>query len=50
MGKYEPKDSRDVTLKPGHEPGNIKRTGPQEAEVRAEARNRAAEKDDAHQD
>ncbi len=44
MGQYEPDDSRNVTLKPGNEPGNIKRTGPQEDEARAEARKREAEK------
>ncbi|RPF71624.1 hypothetical protein [Aurantiacibacter spongiae] len=37
MGEYEPEDSRDVTLKPGHEPGGIKRTGPQEDEARRTA-------------
>lgn len=44
MGEYEPRDSRNVTLKPGHEPGNIKRTGPQEDEAREEAHKREAEK------
>lgn len=34
MGEYEPDDSRDVTLRPGHEPGGIKRTGPREGETR----------------
>lgn len=34
MGEYEPDDSRDVTLKPGHEPGGIQRTGPREGETR----------------
>lgn len=37
MGEYEPDDSRKVTQKPGHEPGGIKRTGPQEDKVREEA-------------
>ena len=37
MGEYEPKDSRNVTLKPGHEPGGIERTGPKEAEARRKA-------------
>ena len=30
MGEYEPDDSRNVTLKPGHEPGGIQRTDPRE--------------------
>ena len=34
MGEYEPNDSRDVTNKPGREPGGIERTGPREAETR----------------
>lgn len=34
MGQYEPRDSRDVTLNDGHEPGGIKRTGPREGETR----------------
>ena len=34
MGQYEPDDSRDVTLKPGHEPGGLERTGPRESETR----------------
>lgn len=34
MGEYEPDDSRDVTLKPGREPGDIERTGPREGETR----------------
>ena len=34
MGEYEPDDSRNVTLKPGHEPGGIERTGPREGETR----------------
>lgn len=37
MGEYEPRDSRNVTLKKGHEPGDIERTGPKEDEVRREA-------------
>lgn len=43
MGQYEPDDSRNVTLKPGNEPGDIKRTGPQEGKARAEAERREAE-------
>ncbi len=34
MGQYEPDDSRNVTNKPGHEPGGIERTGPREGETR----------------
>lgn len=34
MGQYEPRDSRDVTNKPGREPGGIERTGPREGETR----------------
>ena len=34
MGQYEPDDSRDVTLRKGHEPGGIERTGPREHETR----------------
>ena len=37
MGEYEPEDSRNVTLKPGKEPGGIKRTGPLEDDVRKQA-------------
>ncbi len=37
MGEYEPRDSRNVTLKEGQEPGDIERTGPKEGEVRREA-------------
>lgn len=37
MGQYEPDDSRNVTLKDGHEPGGLKRTGPREDEVRRQA-------------
>jgi hypothetical protein len=37
MGQYEPNDSRNVTLKPGREPGGIERTGPREDEARREA-------------
>ena len=44
MGEYEPDDSRDVTLKPGHEPGGIERTGPKEDEVRKEAEKRDQQK------
>lgn len=43
MGEYEPRDSRNVTQKPGHEPGDIERTGPKEDEVRARALAREAE-------
>ncbi len=46
MGEYEPRDSRNVTQKPGHEPGGIKRTGPMEDEERAKAKKREAEKDE----
>ena len=48
MGEYEPNDSRDVTLKPGSEPGGIKRTGPLEGDARAdaEAKKKADEQDD----
>lgn len=34
MGEYEPGDSRNVTLRPGPEPGGIARTGPREHETR----------------
>lgn len=37
MGEYEPKDSRNITLKPGHEPGGIERTGPREGDARADS-------------
>ncbi|AKM08574.1 hypothetical protein [Pelagerythrobacter marensis] len=37
MGEYEPNDSRNVTLQPGHEPGGIERTGPREGETRDRA-------------
>jgi hypothetical protein len=42
MGEYEPNDSRDVTLKPGHEPGGIERTGPREGETREGTKNEGA--------
>ena len=38
MGEYEPDDSRDVTLRQGHEPGGIERTGPREGETRTDER------------
>ena len=41
MGEYEPDDSRDVTLKPGHEPGGIERTGPKEDKMSKDAQKRA---------
>ncbi len=44
MGQYEPNDSRNVTNKPGHEPGGIERTGPREGETRDEDQ---ARRDDA---
>lgn len=44
MGEYEPDDSRDVTLKPGHEPGGIERTGPHEQETREDARSEPGER------
>ena len=34
MGKYEPDDSRDVTLGPNTAPGEPPRTGPREGETR----------------
>jgi len=34
MGEYEPNDSRNVTLKDGHAPGEPPRTGPREGEAR----------------
>ena len=37
MGEYEPKDSRDVTLKPGTEAGGLERTGPREEKARQQA-------------
>ncbi|QZH75931.1 MAG: hypothetical protein JY451_04960 [Erythrobacter sp.] len=52
MGEYEPDDSRKVTLEPGHEPGGIKRTGPQEDGARrvALARERAKERGERAED
>ena len=51
MGEYEPRDSRNVTLKKGDEPGDIERTGPKEDEVRREALAREkAEKEKAKND
>lgn len=46
MGEYEPRDSRNVTQKPGNEPGDIARTGPREDEARAKAKAREAEDDE----
>lgn len=34
MGEYEPNDSRNVTLKPGHVSGEPPRTGPREEQAR----------------
>lgn len=36
MGEYEPNDSRNVTLKDGHAPGEPPRTGPREGQTRIE--------------
>lgn len=44
MGEYEPNDSRDVTQKPGHEPGGLDRTGPREDAARREAEKREQQK------
>lgn len=49
MGEYEPKDSRNVTQKPGNVPGEPPRTGPREDQSRDEAREKARE-DDAKKD
>lgn len=38
MGEYEPEDSRNVTQKPGHVPGEPPRTGPREDQAREKAR------------
>lgn len=38
MGEYEPRDSRKVTLKDGHVPGEPPRTGPREQTIREQAR------------
>ena len=38
MGEYEPNDSRDVTQKPSHVPGEPPRTGPREDAARDKAR------------
>ena len=38
MGEYEPNDSRDVTQKDGHAPGEPPRTGPREDATREKAK------------
>ena len=43
MGEYEPKDSRNVTLKPNRAPGEPPRTGPREAETRQQQGQQAGE-------
>ncbi|MBN9505311.1 MAG: hypothetical protein J0I69_04725 [Altererythrobacter sp.] len=35
MGEYEPRDSRNVTLKQNRAPGEPPRTGPREGDARA---------------
>ena len=50
MGQYEPRDSRDVTLNRGHEPGGLERTGPREHETRQqEQRDERRERRDQEQ-
>ncbi|WP_375291890.1 hypothetical protein [Qipengyuania sp.] len=44
MGQYEPRDSRDVTLNKGHEPGGIERTGPREDKARRKAETEESDK------
>jgi hypothetical protein len=42
MGEYEPRDSRNVTLKQQRAPGEPPRTGPREGETRQQQRPEAA--------
>ena len=53
MGEYEPRDSRNVTLKQERAPGEPPRTGPQEAATRqqeAQAGETELEQDERGQD
>ena len=42
MGEYEPRDSRNVTLRQDRAPGEPPRTGPQEGETRRQMRQEQA--------
>ena len=46
MGEYEPRDSRNVTLKQEPAPGEPPRTGPREDEARARAKPKEPEDKD----
>jgi hypothetical protein len=50
MGEYEPRDSRNVTLKPNHAPGEPPRTGPQEGETRRQPAQEQAGRTELEQD
>ena len=50
MGEYEPRDSRNVTLKQDRAPGEPPRTGPQEGETRRQARQEQAGETELEQD
>ena len=51
MGEYEPRDSRNVTLKQERAPGEPPRTGPQEAATRQpQAQRTELEQDESGED
>jgi hypothetical protein len=50
MGEYEPRDSRNVTLKQDRAPGEPPRTGPREGETRGETRQQEQQLTELEQD
>lgn len=50
MGEYEPRDSRNVTLKQNRAPGEPPRTGPMEEEARRQAMQSEAERGELYED
>lgn len=50
MGEYEPRDSRNVTLKQERAPGEPPRTGPMEEEARRQAMASEAERGELYED
>jgi len=50
MGEYEPRDSRNVTLKQQRAPGEPPRTGPREGETRQPQQQTELEQDESDAD
>lgn len=50
MGEYEPRDSRNVTLRQERAPGEPPRTGPMEEEARRQAMQSEAERGELYED